>query len=94
MIGIYKITNLRTLESYIGQSLDIENRFKEHINHKNSTFSDQEAIELRKRYVHETAKQIYDSVKDRCSFQTLQCILWGRYYSHLKIYDKKEKKWK
>lgn len=230
MIGIYKITNLRTLESYIGQSLDIENRFKEHINHKNSiigreiekyginnfsfevleecdyidldrleqfyikaydsiengynrikggqcnvgeanpnakltesdifdireayeqhcskraiydqykdkvsfnyfssiwegrswkhirpdvftdenknyykyktsigensknsTFSDQEVIELRKRYVYETAKQIYDSVKDRCSFQTLQCILWGRYYSHLKIYDKKEKKWK
>lgn len=56
-------------------------------------FTDDEVIVLRERYVNETAKSIYESVKDRCSFQTLQQILWGRYYSHLKIYDKKAKKW-
>ena len=30
MIGIYKITNKKTGKSYIGQSNDIERRFKEH----------------------------------------------------------------
>lgn len=30
MIGIYKITNKNTGKSYIGQSNDIERRFKEH----------------------------------------------------------------
>ena len=30
MIGIYKITNKKTEKSYIGQSNDIERRFKEH----------------------------------------------------------------
>ena len=30
MIGIYKITNLINQKAYIGQSNDIERRFKEH----------------------------------------------------------------
>ena len=30
MIGIYKITNKDTGKSYVGQSNDIERRFKEH----------------------------------------------------------------
>ena len=36
MIGIYKITNNITNQSYIGQSKDIDQRFKEHCNHKNT----------------------------------------------------------
>lgn len=63
---------------------------------ENSTkaiFTNEEVLYLRKRYVNETAKQIYESVKDRCTFQTLQGILWGRYYSNVKIYDKRNKKW-
>ena len=59
----------------------------------NKVFSDDEVIELRNRYVNESAKQIYESVKDRCRFQTLQQILWGRSYSNLPIYDKKHKTW-
>ena len=58
-----------------------------------ASFTDSEVLELRKRYVNETAREIYESVKDKCSFQTLQQILWGRHYSHLAIYDKKKKIW-
>lgn len=58
-----------------------------------SIFSDDEVIELRKRYVSETARSIYKSVENRCKFETLQSILCGRYYSHIPIYNKKNKKW-
>lgn len=56
-------------------------------------FTDEEVIQIRNRYVNESAKDIYKDYKDRVSFQTLQQILWGRYYSHLPIYKKKEKIW-
>ena len=56
-------------------------------------FTDNEVVEMRKRYINESAIQIYQSVKDRCGFQTLQQILWGRHYKHLPIYNKREKKW-
>lgn len=56
-------------------------------------FTDEEVILIRKRYVNENAKEIYEDYKDRVSYQTFQQILWGRYYSELPIYKKKEKKW-
>ena len=59
----------------------------------NSVFTNLEVFELRKRYINESAKEIYESVKDRCSFQSLQMILWGRYYSKIIVYDKKDKRW-
>lgn len=62
-------------------------------NSSNAIFTNTEVLNLRQRYVYESAKQIFESVKDRCSFQTLQCILWGKYYSNVAIYDKKNKKW-
>lgn len=55
--------------------------------------SDNEVREIRRRYVTETAKQIYEDYKDRLSYQTLQQILWGRHYKHLPIYSKKKKQW-
>lgn len=58
-----------------------------------SCFTNLEVFELRKRYINETAEEIYESVKDKCTFQTLQCILWGRYYSQMIVYSKKNKKW-
>jgi len=58
-----------------------------------SIFTDQEVINLRNMYIDKTAKEIYETVKNRCSFNTLQCILWGRVYKHLPIYDKKNKRW-
>lgn len=56
-------------------------------------FTDNEVIAIRKRYVTESAKDIYNDYKDRISYQAFQQILWGRYYSELPIYKKKEKKW-
>ena len=37
MIGIYKITNLINRKCYIGQSQNIEQRFKEHKYHHNNS---------------------------------------------------------
>lgn len=56
-------------------------------------FTDQEVVEIRKRYVNETAKEIYQDYKDRVSYQTFQAILWGRSYQNLPIYKKAQKKW-
>lgn len=56
-------------------------------------FTDEEIMTMRNRYVTESARQIYEDYKDRVAYQTLQMILWGRYYDNLPIYKKKEKKW-
>ena len=56
-------------------------------------FTDDEVINIRKRYVNESAKEIYKDYKDRISYQTFQQIIWGRNYSQLPIYKKREKKW-
>lgn len=55
--------------------------------------TDKEVINIRKRYVSENARAIYKDYENKCSYNTLQQILWGRTYKHLPIYKKKEKKW-
>lgn len=62
-------------------------------NGASAKFTDEEVIAIRTRYVNESAKVIYEDYKDRVSYQAFQQILWGRYYSELPIYKKKEKKW-
>ena len=62
-------------------------------NGKSAKLTDEEVLLIRKRYVNETAKEIYEDYKNKISFQTLQQILWGRHYSHLPIYKKKEHRW-
>lgn len=59
----------------------------------NAKLTDEEVIKIRERYVSENAKTIYKDYEGRCSYNTLQQILWGRTYKHLPIYKKKEKKW-
>lgn len=71
---------------YIYQNSDGENG-------ASAKFSDEEVIQIRKRYVNESAKEIYEDYKDRVSYQTFQAMLWGRSYKTLPIYKKKEKKW-
>ena len=58
-----------------------------------AALSDDEVIAIRKRYVDESAKTIYEDYQDRVKYQTFQAILWGRTYNNLPIYKKKEKKW-
>lgn len=62
-------------------------------NGKSAKLTDEEVLLIRKRYVNETAKEIYEDYKNKISFQALQQILWGRHYSHLPIYKKKEHRW-
>lgn len=62
-------------------------------NGASAQFTDEEVIVLRKRYVNESAKEIYKDYQDRVKYQTFQAILWGRTYKNLPIYKKKEKKW-
>lgn len=74
---------------------------KEYYMYKNSCgsngiqaqFSDKEVIEIRKRYVNESANEIYKDYKGRVKYQTFQAMLWGRSYKNLPIYKKREKKW-
>lgn len=56
-------------------------------------FTNEEVLQCRKRYVNETAKQIYQDFKDRCKYSSFQHILMGTCYKDLPIYLKKEKKW-
>lgn len=58
-----------------------------------AVFTDKEVINIRQRYVNEAASQIYKDYEGRVKYETLQAILWGRSYSNLPIYKKKEKKW-
>nr|DAU32029.1 MAG TPA: GIY-YIG nuclease superfamily protein [Caudoviricetes sp.] len=59
----------------------------------NAKFTNEEVLTIRKRYVTEKAKDIYKDYQDRISYQAFQQILWGRYYSNVPIYKKKERKW-
>ena len=62
-------------------------------NSTSASFSNEEILEIRKRYVTESAKKIYQDYQGRVSYQTFQEILWGRRYKNLPIYKKREKKW-
>ena len=79
---------------YTKENLDY---YKHHVtdgeNGEKALFSSEEVMKIRNRYVNETAKQIYENYKNRCNFNTLQQILWGRTYKDLPIYKKKEKIW-
>lgn len=58
-----------------------------------AALSDKEVVECRKRYVKETARQIYEDYKERLSYTSFQGILIGNSYKHLPIYSKKKKEW-
>lgn len=62
-------------------------------NSDKAKFTSEEVLQMRERYVNEDAKSIYEDFKDRCNYQTLQQILWGRTYKDLPIYKKKQKTW-
>lgn len=58
-----------------------------------AALTNEEVLAIRKRYVNESAKEIYKDYQDRVKYQTFQAILWGRSYKNVPIYKKKEKKW-
>lgn len=56
-------------------------------------FTNDEVLLIRKRYVLESARQIWADYKDRCSYGTLQVILCGKTYKEVPIYHKSTKTW-
>ena len=62
-------------------------------NGASAAFTNEEVVQIRQRYVNESAKEIYSDYQDRVSYQAFQAMLWGRSYSNLPVYKKKEKKW-
>ncbi len=62
-------------------------------NSPNAKFTNEEVMTMRKRYVNEDARSIYQDYQDKCNYITLQQILWGRTYKDLPIYKKKTKTW-
>lgn len=61
---------------------------------RNSLFSNEEVLEIRKRYVNEKTGSIYNDYKDRCARRTFEELLSGRtYYNNIPVYKKKEKQW-
>lgn len=68
-------------------------RYKSGESHPSAKLTDQEVIEIRKRYVNETAAQIWQDYKDVYTLGSLKQILNGVKYSHLPIYKKKERRW-
>lgn len=62
-------------------------------NSESAIFTSEEVIKMRERYVNESAREIYADYQNKCNYQTLQQILWGRTYKDLPIYKKKQKVW-
>lgn len=62
-------------------------------NGSQSKFSNEEVLNIRKRYVNEDAKTIYKDYENQISYQSFQAILWGKHYKNIPIYKKKLKKW-
>ena len=80
-----------------GYTEENKNFYKYHAtdgsNSINAKFTNEEVMIMRKRYVNEDARSIYQDYQNRCSYNTLQQILWGRTYKDLPIYKKKTKTW-
>lgn len=56
-------------------------------------FTDDEVLRFRRRYVNETAAEIYESEGLTCKFNTFRTILSGQVYRHLPFYNKRKKVW-
>lgn len=61
--------------------------------YRKMNLTDDQIMELRKRYVDETAEEIYESVAADCSLSSFRGMLSGNSYKHLPYYDKKKKEW-
>lgn len=60
---------------------------------KNSVFSDEEVMSIRKSYVSNTAKELYEQYKRKISFDSFRKMLSGKTYSYLPYYSKNQSKW-
>lgn len=97
--GFEKVWNKETWPDVLPDVYTEEN--KDYYKHgaksvpQEKTFTDEEVMEFRKRYVNETGRQIYESIggRNRCVYETLESALIGLSFTHLPVYRKKDKKW-
>ena len=68
-------------------------RFSSGESHPSAKLTDSEVLEIRKRYVNETATQIWQDYKDKYTLGSFKQILIGIKYSNVPIYKKQEKRW-
>lgn len=61
--------------------------------HPFAKLTDEEVINIRTRYITETASQIWQDYKEQYTLGSFKQILTGVKYSNLPIYKKKEKRW-
>jgi hypothetical protein len=59
----------------------------------NSMFSDNEVIELRKRYVSKSIRQLYEESSKAMCYHSFERMIIGMTYNHLPVYKKREKCW-
>ncbi len=50
-------------------------------------------MEIRKRYVNESGREIYQDYKDICSYTTFERALIGKTYTDIPIYKKRQETW-
>lgn len=57
------------------------------------TFTNEEVIEIRKKYVNKSVNELYEEYKDKCSLSGFKKVVQGATYKHLPIYKKSIKTW-
>ena len=55
--------------------------------------SDEEVIQIRKKFVNLELNQLYEEYRTRIYFSAFKKIVYGVHFVHLPIYKKKQKKW-
>lgn len=58
-----------------------------------TNFTNEEVIEIRQRYVKETAKEMWPDYSHKITFSSFQQLLSGASFSNIPIYKKREKRW-
>lgn len=58
-----------------------------------SDFTEEEVLQIRKRYVNETVNDMYPDYKNRCSLSGFKKIVQGTTFKNVPIYKKSMKKW-
>lgn len=70
-----------------------KSKFSKGGSHPSAKLTDEEVINIRKRYVNETATQIWQDYKDKYTLGSFKQILIGVKFSHLPIYKKQQRSW-
>jgi group I intron endonuclease len=62
-------------------------------NNPNSLYTDKEIIELRKLYINDSIRSLYEKSDKRMCYHSFERILIGMTYKHLPVYKKRQKCW-